>query len=482
MLNKKFLSILALIFAAFFCQENCQAKEAPELSFSDFIEQVKNQNLNYSYASQNARAFEMLRRKGELVSAIKLYGYGEKSFAEQNSPMQIFPYDRTYLQKNQIGFTHASELGLNTNIYYSLNKLTYKGLNTSRFPDPELARSSYQAMPTISLSLSLWQNRFGSSTRAQKDSAFFENETKKLQSQALSKETLVLAQKTYWNLVYARRAVEIEQAALNSSRQILDYVSKKEVMNLGEKADVLQAKALFELRKSALQMAQNSEKLAAREFNKQRYVNSAEVPERLSSIDFAAIENFLVPKVKADDRFDIKAQETNMKAAIAAAKVEEENNKPALNLYGSYSTNQYKKSANLALGNSFDERGRGGTLGVNFSMPINFSLSSEIRQGALANASAAKINYRQKTFEQENDWENLVQNLSTYKANLRLARNIEDAQKKKLENERSRLRQGRTSTYQVLLFEQDYSNSQLNTIQVANALLGLIAEEKLYHQ
>ena len=204
--------------------------------------------------------------------------------------------------------------------------------------------------------------------------------------------------------------------------------------------------------------------------------------ERLAGIDFTAIENFLVPKVKPDDRFDIKAQETNMKAAIAAAKIEEENNKPALNLYGSYSTNQYKKSANLALGNSFDERGRGGTVGVNFSMPINFSLSSEIRQGALANASAAKINYRQKSFEQENDWENLVQNLSTYKENLKLARNIENAQKKKLENERSRLRQGRTSTYQVLLFEQDYSNSQLNTIQIANILLGLIAEEKLYHQ
>ena len=73
-----------------------------------------------------------------------------------------------------------------------------------------------------------------------------------------------------------------------------------------------------------------------------------------------------------------------------------------------------------------------------------------------------------------------MQNLAIYKENLKLAQSIEAVQKAKLENERYRLKQGRTSTYQVLLFEQDYSNSQLATIQIADKMLEAVADQKLY--
>ena len=66
--------------------------------------------------------------------------------------------------------------------------------------------------------------------------------------------------------------------------------------------------------------------------------------------------------------------------------------------------------------------------------------------------------------------------------NLRLATQIENAQKAKLENERNLLTRGRTSTYQILVFEQEYSNSELTTQQIAQKLHELIAEQKLYQQ
>jgi outer membrane protein TolC len=171
-----------------------------------------------------------------------------------------------------------------------------------------------------------------------------------------------------------------------------------------------------------------------------------------------------------------------MKAAVASAKLDEESNKPSLNLYGSYLQNQIKQNTREAMLDSFAQNGRAGTLGIKFSMPINLGLTSEIRQGAVLSASAAKINYRQKLFEQENDWQNLVQNLAIYKENLALSSAIESAQKSKLENERRLLKQGRTTTYQILLFEQDYSNSQLTTIQLAYKMLALAAQQKLYDQ
>jgi outer membrane protein TolC len=463
-----------LFFVVIFFTENCFALSLPE-----YLEQVRNQNLGYAAANESAEGYELLKKKADLVTAINLFATTQTGFTDQNQALQIVRYTNVYNRNSQVGFTQTADFGLSTKLYYSLNHVTYKNLSTSS-PNPALASNNYQSIPTLELSLPLWQNRLGASTRASKDSTFFSNESQKLAAKSISVSSLVIAEKSYWALVATRKIVEIQKNSLKSAEQILNYVSKKEKMNLGEKGDVLQARALVETKKLLLQQAQNDEKLAARNFNKQRYIIADIVSEPLDDINHAKLKNLLVPKIRAGHRLDTKSSEAGMKAAIAAAKVEEENNKPALSLYGSYSVNQIEKNKSSAISNSLYHEGAAGTLGLKLSVPINFGLTSDIRAGALKTASAAKLNYRQKLFEQETDWENLIFNLTSYKENLKLAQMIEVAQKSKLENERKLLKQGRTSTYQILLFEQDYSNSQLTTIQIANQLLGLIAEEKLY--
>lgn len=461
-------------------QNSNQNSTYNQLSLGDFLQQVKGENLTIIASEQSAEAFEKLKEKAKLVTAVNFFASSQTAFTEQNQALQIVRYTKTYAQNSQVGIMQTADFGLSAKLYYSLNHITYKDLNTSNYLNPSLAASNYQSIPTIELSLPLWQNRFGAATKASKDSVYFANEAQKLNAKSVSTLALVGAEQSYWALVATRKIVEIQKDAYQSAKQILDYVAKKEKMNLGEKSDVLQAKALFESRKLTLQQAQNDEKLAARDFNKQRYINSSEVPQKLTNIDFDQLKKFIVPQVKGDNRFDIKAYEANMKASVANAKIDEENNKPALILYGSYLQNQIQPSNQQALYNSFQGNGRAGTFGVKFSMPINFGLTSEIRQGDVLSASAAKINYQQKVFEQENDWQNLVQNLIIYKENLTLAQLIENAQKLKLENERKLLKQGRTTTYQILLFEQEYSNAQLTTIQIAYKMLTLIAQENLY--
>lgn len=472
MFRKKITS--ALFLAVIFFTENCFA-----LSLSEYLDQVRNQNLGYAAANESAEGYELLKKKADLVTAINLFASTQTGFTNQNQALQILKYTNVYNRNSQVGFTQTASFGLSTKLYYSLNHVTYKNLSTSS-PNPALASNNYQSIPTLELSLPLWQNRLGASTRAAKDSTFFNNESQKLAAKSISVSSLVIAEKSYWTLVAARKIVEIQKNSLKSAEQILDYVHRKEKMNLGEKGDVLQARALVETKKLFLQQAQNDEKIAARNFNKQRYILADTVSEPLDDINPTKLKNFLTPKIRVGHRLDIKSSEAEMKAAIAAAKVEEENNKPALSLYGAYSVNQIEGTQASAITNSLYHNGAAGMVGLKLSVPVNFGLTSDIRAGALKTASAAKLNYRQKLFDQDNDWENLVFNLASYKENLKLAQMIESSQKSKLENERKLLKQGRTSTYQILLFEQDYSNSQLTTIQIANQLLGLIAEEKLY--
>lgn len=468
-----FLLILGL-------NQNVFAAPSKILSLEEYEEQVKNDNLTYTASDLNAEAYEKLKEKAKLVTAVNFFASHQTAFTEQNQALQILRYNRTYTQNSQVGIMQTADFGLSTKLYYTLNHITYKGLNTSTSANPSLASSNYQSIPAIELSLPLWQNWLGSATKASKDAIYFANESQKLSAKALSVSALVTSEQAYWTLVAARRTVEIQKDSLRSAEQILNYVSKRERMNLGERGDVLQAQALVETRKLTLQQAQNDEKIAAREFNKNRYIDSNEVSEKLANIDAKKLENILVPQLPAGDRLDVKAYEANVKAVVANAKLDEESNKPALSVYGSYSENQLERNNQQAIYNSFSRNGRVGVLGMKFSMPINFGLTSTIRAGDIQSASAAKISYRQKVFEQENDWQILVQNLAIYKETLKLSQKIESVQKAKLENERMLLKQGRTSTYQILLFEQDYSNSQLTTIQIAYKMLVLIAQQKLY--
>lgn len=55
-----------------------------------------------------------------------------------------------------------------------------------------------------------------------------------------------------------------------------------------------------------------------------------------------------------------------------------------------------------------------------------------------------------------------------------------NAQFEKLKYERDRLKQGRTSTYQILLFEQDYINAKLMRVQNASELITLLSQISLY--
>ena len=468
--------------AIIFCSKNSFAQNSAPLSFEEYVSQVKGQSVTYAAANENVEAYEKLREKAKLVTAFTFFASAQTSFAEQNQALQIFRYSSVYNRNSQVGISQTADFGLSTKLYYSLNHATYKGLNTSSLSNPSLAASNYQGTPVLEVSLPLWQNRFGSSTKAAKESAYFSNEYQRLSAKAISVTALVTAEQSYWNLVAARRVVEIQRIALKSAEQILNYVSRKAKMNLGEEGDVLQARALLESRKLSLKQAENDEKLAERDFNKQRYIDSNEVPEKLAPFDFAKLKNFVVPKIKGDDRFDVKAFEANMKAAVANAKIDEEANKPSLAAYGSYSQNQVQPGFSSAIAAAPDRVGRAGMIGVKLSMPVNFGLTSSIAQGARQSASAAKSNYRQKVFEQENDWQNLLQNLQIYKESLGLAQAIEAAQKAKLESERRLLKQGRTTTYQILLFEQDFSNSQIAAIQTAYKMSALIAQQRLYQR
>jgi hypothetical protein len=475
-MNKKILLIANFVFFIF-------AKDSSYgLSLSQYLEDVKSRSASYNSAETQFRASTLLQKESELFNAPNFFINGSKDYLRQD---QLLSADKYSLdtQTYSFGISKISDFGIETALSYEINRYSYNPTQTSNN-----LLSIYKINPKIALTIPLWQGFGGSLVKSNKDLIFYNNEYKKLDSLNSSLNSLIEAEKAYWKLVVARKIVAIESEDLKQAKNILDYQTKRLKMNLAEKSDLLQARASYLESQSKLALAKNDEILAAIKFNQQLFINSDKVNEKLDDIDFNSLEktdnlgqkSSDRPNDRPSDRYDVMAANAGMKSAIAQAKITEETNRPSLNLIGSYDFNGIEKNSPRAISGSLAGHGKEVLVGVKFSLPLYFDTQNQVRQGARLSASAAKTNYQQKLSSQESDWQNLVQNLNYKKQNLKLLKEIELAQKLKLENEQKLLKQGRTTTYQILVFKQNYNKAELDTVNNAYEILSLIADQKLY--
>lgn len=466
------IASLVLIIAALLSGNSASA-----VTLNEYIDQVKQESLGYKSSNEQAEASSLKTREADLYFTPRLFANAR--FGHDGKPAfgSSITYDRLNMQNYSLGVSQDFNFGLQTKLSYALDRTEVEG--ASSLP-PGASSSFWQATPTLELTMPLWGNGFGRTARANEEALRQQNSAEKFGAQAQSSSFLVEAEAAYWNLASSQETVEVQSRALKQAQSILDYVSKKAKMNLGENADVLQARALVESTTYQLQIAKNQEKAARRSYN--TYINKdaeTAVPT-LEGINYAGLDKIAVPASRPGDRLDVKAAQSQSQLAKASARLVAERNKPTFDLYGSYALNGMDEELNEALKNASKTERDTAFVGVRLNVPLNLFAASDAKAGALKAERAAELSYQQKQFTQEQDWTNLVQQLTEAKENLRLTNNIVSAQKAKLENERTRLRQGRTTTYQVLLFEQDFSQSEVTRVKAAAQILGLQAQIKLY--
>lgn len=452
------------------------ANPSSALSLNDYLNQVKQQSLGLKATDEQAEASALSTREADLYFTPKLFANARIGHDGKEPFASAITYDRLLMQNYSLGISQEFSFGLQTKLSYAIDRTEVEGA----ILPVGVGNTFWDATPVLELTLPLWKDGFGRTARANQELARSSNQASALGAQAQSQSYLIEAEAAYWTLASAQEVVEVQKRASQQAQSILDYVSRKARMNLGENADVLQAKALVEATTFQLQQAVNSEKAARRAFNTYLHRPSEEAVSPLETLNYGQLQNIAVPTVKPGDRLDVKAAEAQARAARANALVAAEKNRPSFDLYGSYALNGRDSELNEAMKAAGKSEHDTAFVGVRVNVPLNFGAAADQRAGALKAEKAAQYSYQYKQFVQEQDWNNLVQQLAEAKEGFRLATNIVNAQKAKLDNERVRLRQGRTTTYQVLLFEQDFSQSEVTRVRSAAQILNLQARIKLY--
>ena len=449
---------------------------AQALTLQEYLDQVTGQSTAYQGSSNQAEGSYLKSREADLIFTPQLFAEGRVGHDGKPSSPPVMVYDKLESQMYRLGVSQQFNFGLQTRLYYEANKTDFVGANFG----PGVMREYWDASPKLELVMPVWGGGFGRTSQANEEILRQQNYADSFSNGSQATNILVGAEAAYWRLSAWQDVVKIQEQALKAAQNIYDYVARKQRMNLGEKADVIQAQALLESRTLELQVARNEAQDALRAFNKFRNAETYSPVSALQPVDYKALESIVVPVQRPGDRLDVKATEAQLNAAKASSTLVKERNRPTLDLAGTYALNGRDEALNEAMKNAGQSQRDTAYVGFSFKMPLNVGATSDAKTGALKTEKAAELNYQYATYAQEQDWANLTRNLNDARDNLRLIGRIEEVQKSKLENERARLRQGRTTTYQVLLFEQDYTSASLTRVKSAANILGLQAQLKLY--
>lgn len=450
------------------------ALQSQAMDLSDYLNLLQQENLAFKGSKKKEQSAQLLKSEASLLTSPTFFVEARKSFDTTLGTPPMSMYDKYENQVVGVGISSQFDFGLQTKFSYQGVQNAYEGSTFN--PD-----KYWDFSPSVELSLPLWANGFGSTVRAQKALTTAQNETEALAELANQKGLLVEAEILYWQLASAQERLKIQEEALISAKKIQSYVLGQKNKNLGESADVLQANALVDAYTLQLQQSTNEKQRLERSFNK--LVNrGVETPiPVLERISYNELEKFSIPENRPGEKVDVLIKKSQTIITDASSALIKERNKPHLDLMGGYSLQGRNEDVSRAFQNSRRTKYDSGYIGLMFSVPLNFAATKDTHAGAERLNEASRLQLNHALVDQNEDWSDLKEKMQEAKINLKLSRALENAQKIKLDNERLRLRQGRATTYQVLLFEQDFSQAQAGRVLAATELIALKAQLNLYH-
>jgi outer membrane protein TolC len=448
---------------------------AETLTLKDYVGQVNKQNQAVQGSQLASEGAKDRADEADLLYTPQVFAsfgalYDQKPVLQPN-----FQPSLTKATQFSFGVMKQWDFGLSAKVYQSFTATSLSGPPPGFLPMPKFVDAS----PNLELSQSFWRNGFGAETRAQSELIEASLLASRYVESYKVKAQLAGAEGAYWRLALTRELLEIQKDSLARAVRLKEWASGRTKLDLADKADLLQADAAFRLRELELKGVQDELRVAARAFNLSRGVDSDEVKEALEPLDEEALKALDIPK-RAALRDDVKAAQAAERIAAANAEAGKQKNSPTLDLTMNVSLNGRDPAFGSAFSEAYSTTHPYAAVGLKFAAPLDFGLVKRNRAGYEKERQGAELNYKRKVLEQESEWKELVDKLGERRGRLELARQIEAAQKTKVEYERDRLRRAKTTTYQVLLFEEDYANSRRMRLRIEGEILGIVAQMRTF--
>ena len=474
------MSVLLFLFCGFLAGE--------ELNIEGYLSQVKAGSLLYKSALMAADSAKKQMDEQKLLTApwaFSSFQHGKDTSASVDAIAQI---DTKIFDELSFGLEQCTDIGLSARVYYDIQFYSLEGIHplVINLGGPSVSLNLittpryYSNKLAAEVKLDLLRNFLGNEVRSQKTALFSKNEAVYFEKMYQSKQVLMQAEMAYWELALARESVKIHEQLLNRANQLDSWMQNKIYLNLQDQTDINQSKSEVQYRKLELKGALDAEKSAARSFNYLRGRDQDKVEDVLDLPE----EKDLVSEAKNTDpekRLDYLSLKRNLEAAKAGAAAKKEVLSSELSIGASASLNAADSDLPTAWSNSFKGDKYVYGVGVNLRVPLDFPADA-LSKAYDGEWKSLEIYSEAKRLEIKTEWSELNRKLLDVKERLALAVELERLQKNKANAERERLTKGNSVTAQVLMFEQDWSKSQLGVLEIKKGILGIIGRIKLFEE
>jgi outer membrane protein TolC len=471
---RKYRSNILLAFIIFSASA-VSNKALATLTLAEYLSEVEKQNQTIQSNKMILRATNERQNEGELILKPAIFAQTQASVDKKPVNNTAAQGDKTSYEYFALGLNQNFKTGTKASLGYTFTHTNISNASATFVPNPDYNDGSIK----LELTQSLWKNLWGNETKSQ--SLIIDGQTKATQHIAsyTIKNILANAETLYWSLSQTKKVVKVQEENLKRAQQLRAWNSRRSSTGLGDRADFLQADSNLKLKEYELESSLQTKNLLQRSFNSLRGIDSNEVNADLEPLESQKVIAMAVP-LKEELRDDTKAALESQKIAIANAQLAIERNKPTFELFGSYALNGRDRQKAEAISESFKTNQSTSVIGFRLSTPLDiFSTNKNINSYQLEQ-QAAEINFKKKIFDQDKEWNDLVTKFNDQKIKLTLIDKIVEAQKTKTVNERNRLTNGRTTTFQVLNFETELATAEILKIQTETELANIYSQLKIY--
>lgn len=448
---------------------------AQAISLDSYLNEVKTKNGGVRGAEISYGAKALRLDEGGLFFKPSFFLNGEYYDDKRPTNAPAFQGSQTLRHTLRGGITQNLRTGTRATLSYNFYKTQINGANAGLLPN----RKFTDVAPMIEISQSLWRNFLGSEFEAQEVAMNAQVEAQKYTDQFSYKQLLMQAENAYWRLYFAQKSLRVQKESLDRAQRLKEWNQERVKSNLTDESELLQADANLQNREMEYQDTFTELDTALRDFNSIREGEGDISLEGATDKDRNYILNAGLPN-KGKMREDVLARLASNKAAVANAELGRQRNRPNLELYGQYSINGRDKDYSDAWDQSMTATRPFSIVGVRFTTPLDVWSLSDYKKSYAQEVVASEMSYKRKVYEVEREWEILVDRFSNLKKRLKLSQKLERVQEQKLTTEKKRYRQGRTTTFQVLQFEQDFANAQLIKLRNERDLITLYNQLKLF--
>lgn len=446
------------------------------LSLEAYLEEVRSAHGGFAASLRLEQGALARLGEAELLTSPNLFAELQRTDDRLPATNAAFKNDRSLSRQLSLGITEQTRFGLSGTLTYNLLRSEIVGANPQLVPEPDVFASTV----TFELTQSLWRNGFGSATRARERALEAGARALAYQEVFRQKQILANAEISYFQLAIARRIFEVQEESLNRAQTIRDSNSRRRALNLIENTDLLQSEAALRAREFDVTSARHQMRQTSRAFNILRGIDSDAVSEKLSLPTGEQISALLRLSRADDRREDVRAAEQTLEARVAQAEGARSESLPAVDLFAQFTTSAREVELGAATRSSLEREHPRTVIGLRLSMPLDQFKASRVRSGYESEIAGARSEFERRLFEQESEWKDIRLRIAEANERLGASMALENAQKEKFLNERNRQGQGRSTTFQVLTFEQEYLLSQVNKLRIQSELLALLAQLKLY--